>query len=372
MESTVTGHQGSDKRSSRAKENRGRIRRIFRGPDLGGERDFEPDEQSSWVIEQTRAEVHRAVNYLAAQKRVAASPTDLDGSRPAYLLRHVAMLALDGEIDPSLTFRGAVERLQSAWDLLNERADEQETIERRTAAASAVALKVARKFAEAVHVEEMVERATGEKLELELDTEAIGTGLAELQINAHRPLDATMQFPEPLYTPGMPDPRKAVAEVEVTQVLPSPLQFPPFGQDNGHAHPDVAEPESPVHEDDGTTPPLPVDDQSAAEPTPLPKRVKPVHWISAADHPDVLGKSVDPAKTEIAAGDWVRDEGSDCSGGPAWGVVAEVKLGKEFTRITFASGLPVKVYAGRTVRMLTSAEAKSLLAEAEAQSGSAA
>jgi hypothetical protein len=123
---------------------------------------------------------------------------------------------------------------------------------------------------------------------------------------------------------------------------------------------------SPVHVGDGTAPPLPEAEASNDEPAPLPKRhpapVRPVHWISVADHPDVHGKLVDPAKTEIAAGDWVMDEGSDCSGGPAWGLVAEVAVGGDSTLVEFASTLTVEFKAGRLAHVLTSAEADKLLA----------
>lgn len=86
--------------------------------------------RSQWVRDAVRADLQGAVKALTKQKSVAGSPTDLDGSRPAYLLRHLAMLALDKEIDPDITFQGAVEHLQSAWNMLLERAAQQAAFER--------------------------------------------------------------------------------------------------------------------------------------------------------------------------------------------------------------------------------------------------
>lgn len=88
--------------------------------------------RSQWVRDAVHADLQGAVKALTRQKHVAGSPTDLDGSRPAYLLRHLAMLALDLEIDPNLTFSQAVERLQWAWGMLLERAAEQAAFERHT------------------------------------------------------------------------------------------------------------------------------------------------------------------------------------------------------------------------------------------------
>ncbi len=95
--------------------------------------------RSQWVRDAVRADLHGAVKALTKQKSVAGSPTDLDGSRPAYLLRHLAMLALDLEIDPDLTFGQAVERLQSAWNMLLERAAQQAAFERHAPVNSAEA-----------------------------------------------------------------------------------------------------------------------------------------------------------------------------------------------------------------------------------------
>lgn len=120
-----------------------RGRRLSRTVEADPEPPFAPDAQSRWVRDRVRAdlcgELSKAVSFLTQQKRTAASPTDLDGSRPAYLLRRLALLALDLEIDPDLTFRQAVERLQWAWDMLLERAAEQEAFERHAASNKAEA-----------------------------------------------------------------------------------------------------------------------------------------------------------------------------------------------------------------------------------------
>lgn len=88
--------------------------------------------QSRYLLGAVRAELLAVVKALSEQQRAAASPTDLDGSHPAYQLRHIGMLALDGELRAGMTWRGAVELLRPAWDQLNARADEQDAFERHT------------------------------------------------------------------------------------------------------------------------------------------------------------------------------------------------------------------------------------------------
>jgi hypothetical protein len=125
-----------DTKSRKAKSNsKVSFRALFARPvedtDQEPER-FSPDGQSRWLLDHFKGELSKAVAYLVKQQKppVAASPTDLDGSHPAYLLRHIGMRALDKEIDPELTFQGAVEHLQAAWDMLLERAAAEAAFER--------------------------------------------------------------------------------------------------------------------------------------------------------------------------------------------------------------------------------------------------
>ncbi len=245
---------------------------LFGASEADGEPDPEPtapDEQSRLIAKVVHTELQGAVSAIVSAlpkaPAHAASPTQLDGSHPAYLLRHLAMLALDGEIDPELTFQGAVERLQSAWDLLVERANEQKTAERRAAEAMAAGRRAVQVFTEAASVEADIKRVTGEAVELDIDAPGIGKGLAALHVNAYRPETPTMQFPDGLYTPGMPDPRKAApSSAEVTQVLAHPH---PWDAVNGDG----------VIRSDGSTPsaPLPTAEvQPAVPPEPSPQATK--------------------------------------------------------------------------------------------------
>jgi len=364
---TTTVQRPSSNASSRkAKSESGfSVRAFLFGP--RGEADDDPrqaeleesalDEQSQLLLKHFKGELSRAVNFLAAQKRVAPSPTDLDGSRPAYLLRHLAMLALDGEIDPELTFRGAVERLQSAWDLLNERADEQETVEARTVAAMAAGQRVTRKLAEAAATEDMIQRVTGERVELEIDTAAIGEGLAKLHANAHSPQDQTMQFPEPLYTPGMPDPRKSAEKsspVEVTQVLAHPHPWD-AGAD-GMVRSDGSIPSSPVHRDE-TAPPVPRRESELGE-RPLPKRHR-VLSIPArmSAVPGVPADGSEYAATELLVlpGAWMFTDG-------LWSLVESAEVDAEKRVVAQpAGGDEVVLGPGAPVWLLAPGEAAGLV-----------
>jgi len=323
----------------------------------------DPTGQSQWVVEQIRAELHKAVGYLAGQRKPpgAASPTDLDGSRPAYLLRHIAMLSLDGELRPEMTWRGAVELLQDAWDQLNARADEQETVETRTAAAMAAGLRVTRKLAEAAATEDMIERVTGERVELEIDTAAIGEGLARLHANAHRPLDETMQFPEPLYTPGMPDPRKAdgkpgLAAVEVTQVLAQPHPWDAVASTDGMVRSDGSRPSSPVHRDD-TAPPVPREDADQAGP-PLPKR----HKILSIPARMSAVPGVPADGSEHTATELLVQHGAWMLAGGVWSLVESAEVDAEKRVVAQpAEGEEVVLGPGAPVWLLAPGEAAGLV-----------
>lgn len=213
---------------------------------------FAPDAQSRWVLEHVkqdlRGELSKAVDYLVAKQQkppVAASPTDLDGSRPAYLLRRLALLALDLEIDPELTFTQAVERLQWAWNMLLERAAAQEAFERHTLTNKAEA------EAEGALLFAAGRRGT-----------PIGKGSERGQVTVAEVVDRARNAPVP--TGRLPlmtdevlaridngeDPEAVAASITATAVLPSPIR-----------------------ED---TPPIPAEDDEDADPgahKPLPRRI---------------------------------------------------------------------------------------------------
>jgi hypothetical protein len=343
MASTVTGNQGSDKRSTGF----GWLRR----------RDVRADQPRTTPRHSTFPQPDAPTQILPPVPARATAPLHRDEStNPDPAALYMASLCIRAVREHWSSTHLRAELATPLRDLDGWSAKEREggaTIARRVAAAEQTAERVAAAIEAAVLVHEV----TGKPVDL--DTTVLGNGLAALSVNARTLTEETMHG---LPMPPLTDPRLPLHAPEVTQVLPSPQQFPPFGQDNGHAHPEVAEQPSPVH---APTESAPVPD---AEPTgliPLPQR-RPVHWISVADHPQVHGKLVNPAETEIVAGDWVQDEGSDCSGGPAWGLVRDIAVGEFFTLIEFASKLTVEIKAGRLVKVLTSSEAKALL-EQDAQ-----
>lgn len=226
----------------------------LRGKNSADTGEFEPDEQSTWVLQQVKGELSKAVNYVVAKQRenhTVASPTDLDGSHPAYLLRHLAMLALDLEIDPKATFESSVNRMQWAWDMLNERAAEQAALERHTpvnaaeAAADGVLMAAAARRGKesgrgAVVAAEIVDRAAKAPFPTELQAALTPDVLA--QMDAER-----------------------AAQVERTAVLPV-IETVTVG----HAATAVHIP------GDGSHAPVPAEDDEVADPgsaKPLPKRV---------------------------------------------------------------------------------------------------
>lgn len=131
---STVAHPADHASAKRVKERSGFWHSLFARPADDDPQPPVPDEQARWFVGAVHTELQKAVTAIVSaqsqQKDTAASPTDLDGSRPAYLLRRIAMLCLDLEIDPELTFQQAVERLQWAWDMLAERAAQQEAFER--------------------------------------------------------------------------------------------------------------------------------------------------------------------------------------------------------------------------------------------------
>lgn len=252
--STVTQRQ---RRASDAKVNdrSGFLQTLFGKNTAQPEPDepFAPDAQSRWVLDAVKAdlrgELTKVVAALSQHKRTVASPTDLDGSHPAYLLRHLAMLALDLEIDPKATFESSVNRLQWAWDMLNERAAEQAALERHSpvnaaeaAADGALLASSARRGKESergpVVAAEIVDRAAKAPFPTQLQEALTPERLKEL--DAER-----------------------AAQVERTAVLPVIESVT------------VAAPVSPVHAHDGIAPAIP-DAEEIADPgaaKPLPKRI---------------------------------------------------------------------------------------------------
>lgn len=230
----------------------------LRGKNSADTGEFEPDEQSTWVLQQVKGELSKAVNYVVAKQRenhTVASPTDLDGSHPAYLLRHLAMLALDLEIDPKATFESSINRLQWAWDMLNERAAEQAALERHTPVNAAEAAADGALLASSAR-----------------RRKRLGSDAERAQVVAAEIVDRAVKAPEPteLQMALTPDvlaqmDAERAAQVERTAVLPVIESVT------------VPAPVSPLHAPfDGSAPPIPAEDDEVADPgaaMPLPRRV---------------------------------------------------------------------------------------------------
>lgn len=345
MPTSLNDNQNSDKQrgTRRAKESRGRIRRIFLGPEID-------DEDPGPFFKD--APIQRSAAVVTQPYRGTDSELNDDLDRVGLNLIGLSSLHIRDKWT-AIQFRDALAEHLAKLDgfVAREEADGRKLLERKGTAAAAP-----KQVAEVIEAAVKVEVFTG--VPTSLDTDDLGSGMTALTANSHALTDETMHG-LPRITKGMPDPRLPKLQApEITQVLPIGQQFPPFGHaDSDAPHPGVLEPASPLHAGAESAP---VPAGSASQPAPLPRR-KPVHWISTAEHPNVHGVTVNPFETEIVAGDWVLDEGSDCGGGPAWGLVKDIAVGGHSTVIEFASGAFVEIGAGRTVRMLTSSDAKALL-----------
>lgn len=319
-----------------------------------GDEPFAPDAQSRWVLDAVKAdlrgELTKVVAALSQHKRTVASPTDLDGSHPAYLLRHLAMLALDLEIDPKATFESSVNRLQWAWDMLNERAAEQAALERHSpvnaaeaAADGALLASSARRGKESergpVVAAEIVDRAAKAPFPTQLQEALTPERLKEL--DAER-----------------------AAQVERTAVLPVIESVT------------VAAPVSPVHAHDGIAPAIPAEDEiadpGAAKPVPLPRRIPQAstHPVLPADLDLDPYEAVDPTieGAGLVSGAWVFDEGTG-TGGPVWFLLAEqrdeLREDGRVAVLRFANEASRDVYPGTQVKVLDVRRAQVLVAQIE-------
>lgn len=335
---------------------------------------FTPSEDTRWLLAQVRrlidADRERTEH---AKHRAAAIPGAPAGSHPGYLLHYLAILALDLEVIPKLTFCEAVERLRMTMEEFSARARAEQTLKHREPGHVEAVRRVGETMDAAAAAAVQLERFTGEPVDLKVDPGALASGMATLAGNASNPLEETMHA-LPVITKGMPDPRLAKpVEAEVTQVLPSPLQFPPFGQDNGHTHPEVTEPESPVHALADRAP-LPAGGPSEA--APLPQR-HPRHVVSfPAVMVGELGDAALRDGTLMVAkrlvegheGMWILHED-----GVNWVLIADVSASKtgKTVFVKLADGRKFDVHPDREVPVLSADEAEKLLAE-HAQSGGAA
>lgn len=347
MAITTVRHAAQETSSTKAKRASGfSLAGLFSRAERDDEpQPFTPDEQSRWVLDQVKAdlrgELGKVVSVLAQPKRTAASPTDLDGAHPAYLLRRLAMLALDLEIDPKVTFEDAVKRLQWAWDMLNERAAGQSAFERHTPVNAAEAAADGALMAAAAR-----------------RGKPIGPGSERGQVVVAEIVDraAKAQVPTELQMAMTPEVlAKLDAErVSATAVLPVIETVT------------VAGPASPVHVPGADPrPALPV--ESAPLAAPLPRRGE-ITVLPAGDNDP--SKSLNPLEESLLPGSWVQDEGSDTTGRFWWRVLHVRKsIGDDgpWTRVEFANGQHRNVDRGKTVTVLNPDAAARMLTEHVAQ-----
>lgn len=353
--STVTQaqHRASDTQVNK----RSGLWQTLRGKRTDGDEPFAPNEQSCWVLDQfktdLRGELTKVVSALTQPKRTVASPTDLDGSRPAYLLRRLAMLALDLEIDPNVTFEDAVKRLQWAWDMLNQRAAEQAAFERHTPVNAAEA---------AAHGALLGAAARRGK--------PIGPRSERGQVAVAEIVDRAVRAPEPtgLQMALTPDvlARLDAERVAQTAVLPVVETVT------------VAQPASAVQVP-GSRPPVPDEGEETAGTgahQPLPRRtahpqitVLPVTVDEDGETADPM-HAVTPARAPLEAGVWLLDEGAG-STGPVWlllarqrGVIRDQGPGAV---LEFANGHKREVGGGEQVKVLAEDRARELLAVVESR-----
>jgi len=307
--------------------------------------------QSRHLMSAVRAELLAVVKALSEQQRAAASPIDLDGSLPAYQLRHIAMLSLDGELRPEMTWRGAVELLQDAWDQLNARADEQDAFERHTPVNKAEAeADGALLFASGrrgkpigpgsergqVAVAEIVDRAKAATTPTALQ--------AALTPDVLERLDAGEPFEDVAPTQVMP-----VFETVPASAAPSPVHIP--GEDLRPPVPDSEEDADPG-------------DRSLTGRAPLPKRHKIVSFpadMSAV--PGVPAHGSEYAATELLVlhGAWMLTRG-------VWSLVESVSLDAKDRVIAHpAVGETVALAPGEPVWLLAPGEAAGLVGASRAQ-----
>jgi hypothetical protein len=267
---------------------------------------FTPSEDARWILSQVRRLVEADREHAAlAKQKAAAIPAAPANSHPGYLLHYLAILALDLEVIPDLDFRQAVDRLRVTMEEFSARALAEQAFERRDprhagqAEQDAAELAVAARSRDAQLVTETVIGEDGEAREFLPGTK---NEMLERALWASDPTQTMHNMPPVPQT----DPRLPAPPAEVTQVLANGLQFPPFGQDNGRAHPEVTEPESPVHPADKSAP---VPGRPDTDPTPLPKRLP--NLFGLEDFPAELGDDGNPLGVtpcealDVAPRDWL-------------------------------------------------------------------
>jgi len=246
------------------------------------------------------------------------------------------------------------ESLHEQLDLLHGLAEQERAAALKLLGRGGEAARAAGRVAEVIEAAVKVETFTG--VPTSLDPESLGAGLTALTANAHRPLDATMQFPKPLYVDGMADPRETPpAPVEVTQVLATAHPWDALGGGAAHA---TGTPLTPAV----VQPAIPHGDAPEAD-TALPHREPCV--MPAPLGPDGgprHGRKIDPRVVELAPGDWVFRGGLGADAA-VYRQVADVVCDEDGTHIGYRGGERQDVAAGRTVRVLSSDEAALLLAQ---------
>jgi hypothetical protein len=332
---------------------------------------FTPSEDARWILSQVRRLVEADREHAAlAKQKAAAIPAAPANSHPGYLLHYLAILALDLEVIPDLDFRQAVDRLRVTMEEFSARALAEQAFERRDprhagqAEQDAAELAVAARSRDAQLVTETVIGEDGEAREFLPGTK---NEMLERALWASDPTQTMHNMPPVPQT----DPRLPAPPVEVTQVLPLAAQFPPFGQDNGRAHPEVVEPESPVHPAEE---PAPVPPAEPVGPEALPVRKPPPVSFPAV----MVGEPGDAALrdgtpmvakrlVEGCEGMWILHEDGAC-----WALIADVSASNSgrTVYVMLADGRKLEVHADREVPVLSPAEAKALLTEA--RSGGAA
>lgn len=213
--------------------------------------------------------------------------------------------------------------------------------------------RTAQETAEAIEAAVRVEQLTG--VPVPLDPQAMGKRLGGLAVNAHDLNERTMVGLMAPITDETPDPR-------VVSVVPAT------------ASADPAAIPSPVHANDGTTPPVPDAGDEDADPgslKPLPKRVPQAttHMVLPATDLDPY-EAVDPTLNgqSLQSGAWVFDEGTG-AGGPVWFLLAEqaneLRDSGRVAVLRFANGLVREVNAGGQVRVLDVRRAQVLVSQIE-------
>lgn len=249
----------------------------------------EPNAQSLWLFERIgkdlRGELDKLANYLAAKVRenhTAAYGENRQvgpfNTHPKPLLRAITNRAVDLESDPLAGARYSVQVLLPLWEqLLAEAAEEgqaQDRFERRTLAnQQAVATKARRLEVAASDEDEDAHLKTATVVTANGEEKEYLPGTAsKIVANALRASDPEPTALQMALTPDVLE-RMDAERAAQTAVLPQVevTVVPALASSNPAAAPQ----DSPLHVADGTTPPIPTEDE-VADPgaaKPLPKRI---------------------------------------------------------------------------------------------------